>query len=205
MARRNDHTRDEIRSMAIKAGRKLIQDQGFVNFSARKVASQIGYTIGTIYNVFEGYDDLILHINSETLKSIRHYFEDNMPPHSTGIKAVKLLCSFYVEFVFKNYSLWKVLFEYSLRSQSELPAWYLEEVHRIFEFAERYLRPVLNNDQKLSHLASAVLWAGIHGICSLESTAKLSYMGVSSVQLLTDSLVDNYLSGLLMEQRLLKD
>ena len=51
MARRNDHTRDELKEMAISAGQSIIIHEGFNKFSARKVARNIGYTVGTIYNI----------------------------------------------------------------------------------------------------------------------------------------------------------
>ena len=35
--------------------------------SARKVATAIGYTVGTLYLVFENIDDLILNVNARTL------------------------------------------------------------------------------------------------------------------------------------------
>ena len=53
MARRNDNSRDELKEMSIAAGQEIILAEGFASFSARKVAKNIGYTIGTIYNIFE--------------------------------------------------------------------------------------------------------------------------------------------------------
>ncbi len=38
MGRRNDHTRKELKEMAIKAGTKLIEDKGLQNCSARKTS-----------------------------------------------------------------------------------------------------------------------------------------------------------------------
>ena len=62
MSRRNDHTREEIKEMAINIGSKIIEEDGFNNFSIRKVAKNLGYTVGTLYNVFENYNDLLFHI-----------------------------------------------------------------------------------------------------------------------------------------------
>jgi hypothetical protein len=44
MARRSDHSKDELKEMAITAGYNIIRSQSFSKFSARKVASEIGYT-----------------------------------------------------------------------------------------------------------------------------------------------------------------
>ena len=67
MGRRSDHTRDELRTMIIHEGHRQLSQAGFARFSAREVAKQIGYSIGTIYNVFGTYDQLMLAINGHTL------------------------------------------------------------------------------------------------------------------------------------------
>ena len=48
MARRNDHSKEELQSMAIDATRSLISQAGYEGVSARKVANSIGYTVGTL-------------------------------------------------------------------------------------------------------------------------------------------------------------
>ena len=71
MARRSDHTREELKELAIAAGQKVISDEGFCKFSARKVAKEMGYTVGTLYNIFGDYNDIVLHINFATLDDMR--------------------------------------------------------------------------------------------------------------------------------------
>jgi len=91
MGRRYDHTRKELKEMAIKAGTKLIEDKGLQNCSARKIAKKIGYSVGTLYNVFENYDDLVLHINAVTLDDLQHYFEENLDRDLEGADAFRFL------------------------------------------------------------------------------------------------------------------
>jgi AcrR family transcriptional regulator len=77
MGRRNDHTRKDIKEMAVKAGLDIIEENGFSGLSTRKVASKIGYSVGTLYNVFENFDDLVFHINALTLKDLYYYVKEN--------------------------------------------------------------------------------------------------------------------------------
>ena len=53
--------------MIVAEGHRQIGEVGFARFSAREVAKRVGYSIGTIYNVFGSYDQLILAINGRTL------------------------------------------------------------------------------------------------------------------------------------------
>ena len=67
MARRNDHSREQIQQMAIAAAISILNEEGLANLSTRKVASEIGYTVGTLYLVFRNLNELLLHVNAATL------------------------------------------------------------------------------------------------------------------------------------------
>lgn len=58
MGRRSDHSRDQLRTMIVEEGHRQIAEVGFAKFSAREVAKAIGYSIGTLYNVFGSYDQI---------------------------------------------------------------------------------------------------------------------------------------------------
>src|SRR5512134_3891242 len=67
MARRNEHSREGIRRMALDAAERIVAAEGYKGLSARKVAAAIDYTVGTLYLVFENLDDLVLQVNGRTL------------------------------------------------------------------------------------------------------------------------------------------
>jgi len=97
MGRRNDHTRKDIKEMAISAGLELIEEKGFSGLSTRKVASKIGYSVGTLYNVFENLDDLVFHINAIILKELYYYVEDKLDDEE-GVEAIKKIGASYIAF-----------------------------------------------------------------------------------------------------------
>ena len=96
MGRRNEHSRQQIKERAIRAGREIIESKGFSGLSARKVAGKIGYTVGTLYNVFDNFTDLICHINSETLDDLGNYLEASLKPGLAGTDALIQLGNSYV-------------------------------------------------------------------------------------------------------------
>ena len=51
MARRSDHSRDEIREMALNAAKTIVEREGAAALSTRKIANEIGYTAGSLYLV----------------------------------------------------------------------------------------------------------------------------------------------------------
>ena len=195
MARRNDHTKEEIREMVIRAGLELIKSSGFSGFSTRQIAKEIGYTVGTLYNVFESYDDIVLHINAATLDEMRKFIEESLNPKLKNTKAVKQLAKLYIDFAHKNHNSWSALFEYNIPAELDLPEWYNQRIENLFSIVEGLLSEFISKkSEALKH--AKVIWASIHGICVLSLTQKLNVAGTASVEILTDSLIENYLRGL---------
>ena len=67
MARRSDHSPEELREMTLAAAIRIVDTEGFRALTARNVARAIGYTPGTLYNLFANLDDLAVHLNGNTL------------------------------------------------------------------------------------------------------------------------------------------
>lgn len=196
MARRSDHSREELREMALTAAEKIVVEQGYEGLSARKVAAQIGYTVGTLYLVFENIDDLILQINARTLDRLHARMTQ---PHANSIDPRDYLVQLgqaYIRFADEDPHRWAMVFEHRLAEDRSLPTWYQEKVARMFAMVEEGLQPLAKQhpqDQVMQ--ASRALWGGVHGICILALSDNLGVAGVDSVQQLTESLIRNYLKG----------
>jgi len=196
MARRSDHSREELREMALTAAEKIVEEQGYEGLSARKVAAQIGYTVGTLYLVFENIDDLILQINARTLDRLHVRMTQ---PHANSIDPRDYLVQLgqaYIRFADEDPHRWAMVFEHRLAEDRSLPAWYQEKVARMFAMVEQGLQPLAGRHSQDDVLqASRALWGGVHGICILALSDNLGVAGVDSVQQLTESLIRNYLKG----------
>jgi AcrR family transcriptional regulator len=195
MGRRSDHTRNEIKEMAIRAGLELIEQGGFLNCSARKVAARIGYSAGTLYNVFEDYDDLVFHVNAVTLDDLNNYVQKDLDPDLGGVEAIKRVGAGYIEFAYEHDFRWKALFDYRRPADTELPQWYLSRLNSLFAIGEKLLLPLVQGDLESARRVTQVLWAGVHGICSLGLTQRLGQDGTELLKTMSDSLIENYLRG----------
>ena len=70
MARRSEHSLEELKALVLDAAETIVREEGFSGLKVRKIASEIGYTVGSIYMVFANMADLIMHINARTLDAI---------------------------------------------------------------------------------------------------------------------------------------
>src|ERR1700738_912167 len=66
MARQSDH-HAMLRERLIDAADRTIAANGLAGLRARDLAREVGCSVGTIYNVFEHLDELILCVGSRTL------------------------------------------------------------------------------------------------------------------------------------------
>ena len=196
MARRSDHSRDEIREMALSAAEKIVREHGYKGFSARKVASAIGYTVGTLYLVFDNLDDLILQVNGRTLDRLHARMVREQAACGQAAARLLRLGHSYIRFANEEPHCWGMIFEHRFAQNQATPEWFQVKVARMFALVEAGLAPLAGNHspQEIAQAARA-LWSGVHGICILAVTDKLDVVGVDSVQDLTHYLMDNFLRG----------
>ncbi len=172
MARRQDHSRDELKQNIIDAAYKTVQEDGYEALTARKVASDIGYAPGTIYNLFDSMDALNLHLNLITMKNLYGVLNEASPDSKNIEKTLIDMAARYYEFSKQNKNHWLMLFQTSMPDEQEYPDWYSEAIAKIFEPLEGIIAP-LYKDKRAQKMAARGLWASMHGIIFLEATGKM--------------------------------
>lgn len=173
MGRRSDHTREELKEMFIEAGRALVMEEGFYSLNARSVAARIGYSVGTLYNVFRNLSDLVVHINSRTLIAMRDRLEEAVRNRKPDAEFGDVIGRAYMEFAQENLPLWRLMFEYQFPEGEKMPEWWGEEIAGMFRMVEGAIRPFFKGgDQEIS-TAARVVWAGLTGITMLAYTGRL--------------------------------
>jgi len=174
MGRRSDHSRPELREMIIAEGHRQISEVGFAHFSAREVAKKIGYSIGTIYNVFGSYDQLMLAINGRTLDLWRDYLDARLE----GVEGDRLRAAIdaYFEFAILNRHAWTALYDFRLPDDAPMPDYYQDKLAAIIETVVREVAAALPPQYvEEAHPLARSLLATVHGHCffTLNGTFRL--------------------------------
>lgn len=201
MARRSDHSREEIRDMALAAAEGILMEQGYEGLSARKVAAAIGYTVGTLYLVFDSFHDLILQMNGRTLDRLHRQMLDEQANCSDPPECLLRLGQVYIRFAEEDPHRWGMVFEHRFPEGLVMPEWFQEKVTRMFTLVEKGLEPLGGKQRSPNEIfqAARALWSGVHGICILALTGRLGGAGVDSAQDLAELLISNYLKGFMEE------
>lgn len=176
MGRRSDHTRPELEALIVDAGSVVMAEQGFARFSAREVAKRIGYSVGTIYNVFESADALVLAINTRTFGLWANHLRVALA--GAGDDRIRALVEGYFAFARDNTNLWMAIYDHRLPAGTAMPD--SDAAARAVltgivttEVAGYLAAPV---DERSAALARSLV-ATVHGHCAFMLTGSFALMG----------------------------
>lgn len=194
MGRRADHSRGELHELFLDAATALVDREGLAGLSARSVARAIGYSVGTIYNLFEDLDDLTWQLNGRTLDALQAHLAGAARDVAPEAR-VRQLAQSYLDFVSARPRRWAAVLEMRPREGGEPPGWYRDRIRGLFDLAEDALAAHFPAGESAARRRSAhVLWAGLSGIALLIETASLP--ADTDPADLVASLVDTHLAGI---------
>ncbi len=195
MARRSEHSQEEIKEMVLKAAETIVEEEGFPALKVRKIALEIGYTVGSIYMVFDNMADLIMHVKGRTLDDLAADL-DKVPADGNVGDCIVELAKTYLLYASRNYNRWSMIFEQCQNEVRDIPDWYKEKANQMFVRVENQFRRLIRGQsEEQTRLAARALWSGVHGVCMLSLTGKLDLVGVDNIESVVVLLVENFLSG----------
>ena len=196
MGRRSEHSREEQQSMALAAVRKIIRKKGYRGVSTRAIAREMGYTVGTIYHIFRNLDHVISEVNLQTVRDIRRLMDENTATAATPEEHLRAMARSYLEYAIAHPNLWRLSIEHTMDDNEDyrLPA--LAQTEAIFsEAAETLAQLAPGRTQEELQIAAAALWSGVHGVCHLALTDKLTLAAPDSAGRILDLQLDAFIGG----------
>lgn len=176
MGRRSDHSRPELEALIVAEGHRHMAEVGFARFSAREVAKRIGYSIGTIYNIFGSYDRLILAINTRTFQlwaeSVRLRLQE------PGLDRIRLLVESYFDFARDNANIWMAIYDHRLPPGAAMPDEFAAGRSVLTDIVVREVAAALPETARVRApgLARSLI-ATVHGHCLFALNGSFALMG----------------------------
>ena len=168
MAGKVQEKRDALRGKLVELAEKRIRRDGLAELRARDLAQEAGCALGSLYNMFEDMDALILAVNAQTLEAIDIVMVKAVAKLREASAMLQALGQAYLAFARAEPLLWRALFEHHLPIGRDIPDWYAELLTRLMS---RIAQPLalLQPDYTAETLAirSRTLFAAVHGVISI--------------------------------------
>lgn len=176
MSRRSDHTREQLAELIVREGHQLLSEVGFARFSAREVAKRIGYSVGTLYNVFGSYDALMLAINGRTLDLWRAALLEKLEQAESG--RLEQAIAVYFDFAASHRHAWAALYDFRLPNDVPLPASYAEKLAAVTGILVDEITADLPAHRKAEGPGLArSIFATVHGHCFFALNGTFDLLG----------------------------
>jgi len=173
MARRSDHTRAELRDLILDAARQIIRDDGVAALSARKIAARIGYTVGTLYQIFENMDRLVEEVNSATLRALHQASRAYARPEAAG-ESLRRLAGSFLDFTRAHPREWDAVITYQFGAAHQWSDDYSEKVDNLLGLISTAVGSFYSEEESDQRREDVmVLWCGLYGVFALNAANRL--------------------------------
>jgi AcrR family transcriptional regulator len=193
--------RDAQRLQAIEAGRAILRTEGAKALNARRLAGEIGVAVGTLYNLFANFDEIVLHLNRETLEELEQSFAGLRLPDDPAA-ATEMLANTFLDFTATHRHQWAAVLEFKTERKLPIVAELRAIVGRLASHVEQALAPLFPaGAEEERRLSAAVLWTSLEGIGALSAGGHSRLVATASARDMAASLIANYLAGLAQRSR----
>lgn len=196
MARRSDHSKEELMEMVIQGTLDLIEEQQTVKVTARQIAARVGYTPGTLYTHFANLDDIFFHVNARSLRDLRHRLEAvqaNTPDDTEAILVAMGLA--YLDFAREHKYRFQLMFTPRLPESVAPPDYLQQEIDALFGLLGAQLGKLQTVNPETLELGVRALWSGVHGAASLAIADQLFTPRLQLERRIVETLVQQFATG----------
>lgn len=177
ISERKAKEKEELKSLILRAARKLFVEQGIEQTTIRKIAAEIEYSVGTVYVYYKDKNDILHDLHTQGFKQLggemKVLFNVADP-----MERLKALGRVYLHFALENSDMYDLMFN------MKAPMDFLESTHKE-EWNEGkatfdVLRSTVNQCMEKGHFKdhhleplSFAIWSMVHGMASLHISQRI--------------------------------
>jgi len=160
----------QIRQEILETTRKLLVKYGYNFISMRKIASNAGCALGTIYLYFDNKDILIHSLIDEGFEKMYNMLLDETRKYEQPDKRLEVLCKKYISFGLEYPEYYEIMYLLHPERMKRYPKEKFRRARRTFDLVAEILDEVAENRGimlKDSTLISYSIWASLHGVVTI--------------------------------------
>ncbi len=196
MARRSDHTKEELQELIVGETMKLVDDFGATNITAREIAARIGYAPGTLYTHFDNLADIFLQVNGRILVRLKAQVQGAIDSADDPADRLLEMGYAYLSFAEAHPHWFALLFSLGLEPGQSVPDYLQEIVDSLFDLVRAELAALDPNATAAElELGVRALWSGVHGICALSLSDRIVTQHWRADRLILKTLVSHFVAS----------
>lgn len=192
-------TEEEIlsfRRTILSAAAKIVGREGLGQLSMRGLADALGVTAGALYRYYPSKQDLIIDFCRDAITDLRNRFDEIDRKAEDPLSAIRSMMKAYARFGLEDRDRFRMLF---LENDQGLTSPLMEDEGTMLPYrqlAEQVARAaeagvIVTSDSERS---TQIIWAGVHGIVTLDST--FNDFDFGNVDQLVAEMIELFISGL---------
>ena len=206
---RRERERTETREKILDAARELFIEEGFDGVSMRKIADRIEYSPTAIYMHFADKEQLFMEICHEDFRRLAQSMV-GLAQVPDPVERLQRIGDAYIEFGLENPNHYRTMFmtpHPPIADSEEALKGKGNPEEDAYELLRATVREALSAGAFREHLRDAdlisqTLWAGVHGVVSLQiAKSDDPWVPWSDIRQRARTMTESLLDGLLKEER----
>jgi AcrR family transcriptional regulator len=181
---------ESLKQRIFNSAWQIVEAEGMASLNVRKVSKRSSCSLGSIYNAYEDFKTLQVHINAKVLSMLYASLEKVIYNGIAEKKSLKELFRDlgmeYFQFAYSHRSLWKALFEFF--PLETMPSWYASHAQEgIYALCSNLSRHFDVSESKMKKIVG-YYWSSIHGVTAIFLNRKMEMVA----ELINPSSIASY-------------
>lgn len=200
---KSEHDREKLRASILNAARDLFAERGIDAVSMREIAKRINYSATTLYHHFADKEALLQAVCDEDFLKLAAGMHEVMqlPDH---IERMKAMAQGYARFALQHPNHYRLMFMIPRASNKQITRIQQGNTEQDAYAQLKYLvkqafaAQLFREDLHDPELIAQTIWAGIHGVCSLQiALGQEDWVDWATIEARVQLMQDTLLHGLL--------
>lgn len=183
---------DELRKKIIDVAQHIIATEGLRKCTVRAITKKAGCALGALGYLFTGLEDVVLAVNTRTLKEMGDYMFEQAQAEQTEdvVERLTALALAYLIYAREYFNRWEALFAFRF-SQGDLPSEYLElRGNLLLKITTLFSKDMQDKEQNI--MLARTMYEAVHGIVVLGLDSRLGGTNIdveNRIRLLVSSIM----------------
>jgi AcrR family transcriptional regulator len=184
MGRPKESDREDIRALVLEKAKRLFLDIGYKKLTIRRLAQEIGYTVGTIYLYYRNKDEILYELHNEGFRLLYEYKQRVVVDEA--VDAIERLHNggrVYIDFALENPDYYELMFnmpepKHFMDLQAVRSGVVDDYAMRSFNFLRESIRLCMEEGYLKGYdadTAAFMFWSFVHGLVSLIIRKRIPY------------------------------